>query len=151
MKHEDCLKDEELILHVYGELADDNTRQLHLAGCPFCAKRLASITHDLERLPPLAYKPDDFAATRMAARVSESIKQPKRSKLIPAIGVAVTASLVMIMPFMISPQAPVNQLAQSGPASTTNITIEESLPDIDFFEDIELLQDLDLLTQIEGV
>lgn len=151
MKSNNCLNDQDLILHFYGELAEDDTRKQHLASCPLCAERLCSLARELARLPSLDYEPDHFTSTRMAARVSEKTRQPDRKPLIAAISVAATATLMIVMTFILLPEHQVDQLAQAGPAVTTAIEIEDSMPDIDLLEDLELLQELELLTQIEGV
>ena len=132
-----CLNDQDLILHCYGELKDDSTQKLHLDNCPLCAKRLAFISNDLARLPALEYESNRFAGTRMAARVSEKIRQPKRNRLVPVIGIAVTATLAMVTAFIVSPQQQVNQLAHVESSALTNGMIEDSMPDIDFLEEFE--------------
>lgn len=151
MTNKDCLRNQELILAFYEEPSCDNVQRQHLANCPLCAKRMLALRADLARLPDLGYEPDRFANTRMAAVVAEKIRQPKRSKWLPAIGIATSATVALVMTFLFLPQPQVDQFAQTGPASNPNLAIEESMPDIDFLEDLEILQDLELLAQIEGV
>ena len=151
MTNKDCLRNQDLILAFYEEPSCENVQKQHLANCPICAEKLLALRADLAQLPDLDYAPDRFANTRMAAKVLEKIRRPKRSKLLPAIGIAASATVALVMTFLFLPQPQVDQFAQTGPASIPNIAIEDSMPDIDFLEDLEILQDLELLSQIEGV
>ena len=150
MKNKFCLSDQDLILHYYEELPDKNQAVLHLSDCTDCKERFTSLSNDMSALPDMAQPLDSLAGTRMAARVTEQLNQPRRS-WIPAIGASAIATCALVVSVAVwSPQ--------QEPEQTANLTISpltanlnEEMSDIDFLEDFELLKELELLSQIEGV
>ena len=150
MNSKDCLTEQELTLHFYGE--PDTSSSRHLAGCPRCAKRLAALTAELAALPNPDCTPDALAGVRMAARVKEKLAtRQQRKGWLPALGVGALAVLALTITFSRAPQPEPVQVTLASPAAATSMNLAEDMPDIDFLEDIELLQELELLAQIEGV
>jgi hypothetical protein len=152
MKRTDCISEQDLLLIHYGD-GDGDVYQLHLNGCAACRQRLEALRTDLARLPRLQPDIDDYAATRMAARLTEQLNSRKRHSWLPAAGAATVALAALVMtltwlPSQLSQPQPVNHLAA---APATDLMYEEDMPDIEFLEDLELLRDLDTLRQIEGV
>jgi len=151
MKNKNCLSEQDLILHFYGELPANDERLDHLADCPLCEECVSALSHDLAELPELSQEPDFAAGVRMAARVNERLNRRRRN-WIPALGAsAITAFALMITVFIWSPQNPRVQTTQSAPPALAIISLDEDMPEIDFLEDLELLKELELLSQIEGV
>jgi len=149
MKRKQCLSEQDLILHHYGELHANQEQTLHIAKCLLCKERLSALKHDLSKLPHLPHDPDAAAGARMAARVSEQLRG-RRRKWLPAIGASAVAACALLISISIwSPQKQLVETAQLTP--TTPLSLNEDMPDIDFLEDLELLQELELLSQIEGV
>ena len=149
MNSKDCLTEQDLTLHYYGEL--DTRRAGHLAGCQHCAERLALLTAALAVLPKPDCTADALAGVRMAARVKEKLTTRRRKIWLPALGAGAVAVLALTITFSRAPQPELAQVTLSAPAAVTSMSLEEDMPDIDFLEDIELLQELELLAQIEGV
>jgi hypothetical protein len=149
MNRKDCLTEQELTLHYYGEL--DDSRARHLAGCQHCTERRTVLTVELSALPTQDCTPDDLAGGRMAARVTEKLAARRRKNWLPALGVGAAAAIALTLTFSRAPQPELQQVSLSSPATATLTGLEEDLPDIDFLDDIELLKELDLLAQIEGV
>ena len=151
MKSTNCLSEQELILHYYKELPANRAEALHLSVCSSCQEHFASLSKDMANLPDTSHTADPLAGTRMVARVSEQLKQPRRSWL-PALGASATAVFTLIL--TVSIWSPQQELEQSAPLTTSELTANnlfEEMPDIDFLEDLELLRELELLRQIEGV
>jgi hypothetical protein len=149
MNSKDCLTEQDLTLHYYGEL-DENRRQ-HLAGCQRCTERLAVLTTELAGLPDPDCTPDALAGARMAARVGEQLAARRRKFWPPALGIGAAAALALTLTFSHTPQPEMQQMTLSLPAAAIPGGLEEDMPDIEFLDDIELLKELDLLAQIEGV
>ena len=149
MNSKDCLTEQDLTLHYYGEL--DESRRRHLTGCQRCTERLATLTAELAGLPIQDCTPDALAGARMAARVNEALTSRRRKSWLPALGAGAAAALALVIVFSQTPQPEMQQVTLSLPAAATSLGPETDLTDIDFLEDIELLKELDLLTQIEGV
>ena len=150
MKNRNCLSEEELTLHYYGELTAKG-KQEHLSGCPQCALRFSSLEKDLAKLPDLGHVPDALAGARMVARVGEQLNG-RRKRWLPALGASAVTAFALVA--TISLWSTPGGLQQSGlqPSQTPVMSsIEEEMPEIDFLEDFELLKDLELLSQIEGV
>ena len=84
MNSKDCLTEQDLTLHYYGEL--DESRRRHLAGCQRCTERLATLTAELAGLPIQDCTPDALAGARMAARVNEALTSRRRKSWLPALG-----------------------------------------------------------------
>ncbi|NIP53755.1 MAG: hypothetical protein GWN30_03760, partial [Gammaproteobacteria bacterium] len=141
--------DNDLTLHYYGELNDSS--QHHIKSCAACAERFETLRRDLDALPIQDCEPDELAATRMAARVTEKIKQPHRRLWLPALGATAAAALVLVVTFTSSPPPEVQPVAQVQPTPITAAELDEAMPDVDFLENLELIRDLELLAQIEGV
>lgn len=155
MNSKDCLTEQELTLHYYGEL--DEARHRHPADCEPCAQRLAALTAQLDRLPTPDCTPDAHAGVRMAARVGERLANRRRKSWLPALGAGAVATLALVLSLSLAPQpkmpqvTQVSQVTHSSPPPATLAGLEEDMPDIEFLDDIELLKELDLLAQIEGV
>lgn len=152
MKKTNCLNEQELLLYYYAELADMESTALHLADCPGCTVRLATLSRDLDQLPDPYREPGPVAATRMAARVSEQLRERRRSWL-PALGATAVAALALVASISLWPQQTPQQ-QPTRPATTSlaaTMNIDEDMPDLEFLEDFELLKNLELLSQIEGV
>jgi len=150
-----CLSEQDLILHYYGELAASGETARHLAICPLCSERLTALGDDLAKLPDFSPEPGPVAGVRMAARVNEQLSGNRRS-WIPALGASAAAVFALVITFSIwSPQEEPLQTIQTAqtltPPSMAIMNLHEEMPDIEFIEDLELLKELDLLSQIEGV
>ena len=149
MNSKDCLSEQELTLHYYGE--HDDSRGRHLADCQRCTQRLTTLTAQLDQLPKPDCTPDALAGVRMAARVREQLTTRRRRKWLPVLGAGAVAAIALVLTFSPAPQPERQQVALSSPAAATLTGLEEDMPDIEFLDDIELLKELDLLAQIEGV
>jgi hypothetical protein len=150
MKNKFCLSEQDLILHYYEERPTSSKEASHLAECSVCKERLASLSKDLSALPDLTQDVDSLAGTRMAARVTEQLNQPRRS-WIPAIGASAIATCALVVSVAVwSPQQELEQTANLA-ISPLTANLNEEMSDIDFLEDFELLKELELLSQIEGV
>ena len=150
MNNKHCLSEQDLILHYYQEFSESSAESLHLANCPACKERLNALIMEMAALPDLPEVIDPHAATRMAARVSEQLKRP-RKKWLPAIGTTAIASVALALAITLwSPQQELLQTSSitSGPLADN---LDGEMSDIDFLEDLELLKELELLSQIEGV
>jgi len=151
MKQTDCLNEQDLTLHHYGELPDMESRARHVAGCPPCSERLDALRRDLALLPTLACEPVPATGTRIAARVGERLNR-RRSNWLPALGASAVAAFALVATLVFwSPQPQPQRLPQRSTAALATIDIHEDMPDIDFLEDLDLLRDLELLRQLEGV
>ena len=156
MTNKNCLSEEDLTLHYYGELSAMSEQMQHLTSCALCKNRLTELSRDLDQLPELISEPDFAAGTRMAARVSERLNR-RRKHWIPALGASAVASFALLITITNwSPQPTLRQTASLQTAQVTTapvatVVFDEEMPEIDFFEELELLQELDLLYQIEGV
>lgn len=150
MNTKTCLTEQDLILYYYKELPSTSKQALHLADCAYCQERLTTLDKEMAVLPQLAQAVDQHAATRMAARVTEQLKRPRRN-WVPAIGTSAIAALTLVL--SISFWSPQQKLEQTAQVTTSPLAanLDEEMPDIDFLEDLELLKELELLSQIEGV
>ena len=150
MNNKHCLNEQDLILHYYQEFSETSAETLHLAICPECEERLNALSRELAALPDLPEVIDPHAATRMAARVSEQLKRPRKNWL-PAIGTTAIASVVLALTITFwSPQQELPQISSITTAPLAD-NLDQEMSDIDFLEDLELLKELELLSQIEGV
>jgi predicted anti-sigma-YlaC factor YlaD len=151
MKDKNCLSEQDLILHYYGELTAISEQFRHLDECPLCAKRFAALSNDLRKLPTMAHEADFASGTRMVARVNEQLRRRRKSWL-PALGASAAAGLALVVTISIwTPQTELAQTAQLTKSSITTMSLNEDMPDIDFLDELELLQELELLSLIEGV
>jgi len=151
MKSTNCLSEQDLILYYYNELSPDSIPAKHVADCPLCAERFATLSSELAHLPDMTFKPDHAAGTRMAARVNERLQARHRNWL-PALAASVVATVALVITiYNWSPQNQQIQTAQLANSSVTTVNFNDDMPDIDFLEDLEVLKDLDVLRQIEGV
>lgn len=110
------LREDDLILHVYGE--DGGAAAAHLAECAECAAALASLRADLEALkPPATPEPGDGFEAALWRRVESRL--PKRSvRWKPwAGGLAIAASLVLA--FWLGQRTPISTPAP--PASIQEV------------------------------
>lgn len=150
MNNKNCLSEQDLLLHYYQELAVTSEEILHLANCPDCEERFISLSKELAAFPDLTQEIGPYAGTRMAARVSERLKSPRKNWL-SAIGTTAIVGVVLLLAITFwSPQEQPQLTTRGNPALLAdNPGLEMS--DIDFLEDLELLQELELLSQIEGV
>ena len=149
MNNKHCLNEQDLILHYYQEFSETSAETLHLAICPECEERLNALSRELAALPDLPEVIDPHAATRMAARVSEQLKRPRKNWL-PAIGTTAIASVALALAVTLwSPQQERPQTSRITSAPQAD-NLEGEMSDIDFLEDLELLKELDFLSQIEG-
>lgn len=150
MNNRNCLSEQDLILHYYQEVPATSAGTLHLANCPECKQRLNSLRKEMAALPALKQEIDPHAGTRMAARVSEQLKRP-RKRWLQAIGTTAIAGATLALAITLwSPQETPQRTNRDNLASLQE-TSEQEMSDIDFFEDLELLKELELLSQIEGV
>lgn len=152
MKNTNCLGDQDLTLHYYGEIPPSAPELQHFNDCRSCQERFAALRQDLDALPNLSQVADPAAGTRMAARVSERLAR-RRIVWLPVVGGAAVAAVALVVTLSIWPSQPDLQ-PQPQPVQTAannTVSLEESMPDIDFLNDIELLKELELLRQIEGV
>jgi len=151
MKNTDCLSEQDLTLHYYGEIPADSPELEHLSSCQNCLVRYDALQKDLKSLPVLTDEADSAAGTRMAARVSERLNQRKTNWL-PILGGSAAAAVALVVTLAIWPAQP-NAPVQTQPVQTASHTmgLENDMPDIDFLNDLELLKELELLRQIEGV
>jgi len=150
MKNTECLSEQDLTLHFYGELPADGDQVRHLVHCPHCTNRFAVLSEDLEHFPKLTLDPDYAAGTRMAARVSERLKAPRR-KWLPAIAASTVATIALAVTIYNWEQKQEIQTVQLTTPALSAMTLNEDMPDIEFLDDLEVLKDLELLRQIEGV
>lgn len=146
-----CLNEQELTLHYYGELPEDNRQRMHLAGCPQCTERFIALSRDLAQLPVLDYPVHPATSTRLAARVIDQAHKPRR-RWLPAISATAVSVCVLALSFVVwSPQDNLPQTAQTVVSAPATINFDEEMPDIEFLENMDLLLELDLLSQVEGV
>jgi hypothetical protein len=151
MKNKNCLSEQDLTLHYYGELPAHDEQARHLADCLLCRKRFSALSHDLAKLPELHHEPDSAAGTRMSARVMEQLNRPRRN-WIPALGASAIAAVALVVTLANwSPQSQQLQTVQQTTQALATLNFSEDMPDIDFFEELELLKELEILSQIEGV
>ena len=150
MNNKHCLNEQDLVLHYYQEFSESSAESLHLANCPECKERLNALSRVMAALPDLPEVIDAHAATRMAARVSEQLKRP-RKKWLPAIGTTAVASVALAL--AITLWSPQQELLQTSSITSEPLadSLDGEMSDIDFLEDLELLKELELLSQIEGV
>ena len=150
MNNKHCLSEQDLILHYYQEFSATSVETTHLTNCPECEQRLNALRTDMAALPDLPEGIDPHAATRMAARVSEQLKRPRKNWL-PAIGTTAVASMALALAITFwSPQQELPQISSITIAPLAD-NLDQEMSDIDFLEDLELLKELELLSQIEGV
>ena len=150
MNNKHCLNEQDLILHYYQEFSETSSETLHLASCPECEERLNALSRELAALPDLPEVIDPHAATRMAARVSEQLKRPRKNWL-PAIGTTAIACVALALAVTLwSPQQELPQISSITTAPLAD-NLDGEMSDIDFLEDLELLKELEFLSQIEGV
>lgn len=151
MNKRDCLSEQDLVLHYYGELPAQGEPLRHLEGCDLCRERFAALREDLSRLPELDLAPDAATGTRMAARVNEQLHSRRRTWR-PALGASAAAACALVVTLYVwAPQGQQSQVSPANAPSLATLNMEEDMPDIEFLEDLELLQELELLSQIEGV
>jgi len=151
MKNTNCLSEQDLILHYYNELPPESIQVRHVADCPTCTKRFATLSNELAHFPDMTFKPDHAAGTRMAARVNERL-QGRRRNWLPALAASAVATIALVITiYGWSPEKQQIQTAQLANPAVTAMNFNDDMPDIDFLEDLEVLRDLDLLRQIEGV
>lgn len=151
MKNANCLSDQDLTLHYYGEIPSASPELQHLDNCHLCQQRFTALQRDMAALPTLAGEVDPAAGTRMAARVSEQLSRRQSLRWLPVIGgAAVAAALVITLVIWPAQPEPRLQLQPVQTAANTP-SLDTDMPDIDFLNDLELLKELDLLRQIEGV
>lgn len=151
MKNSNCLSEQNLILHYYGDLPENKSQTRHLTNCPQCQNRLATLSNDLAKLPNLDYEPDYAIDIRMAARVSEQLNGRQRN-WIPVLGASIATTVALVITISIwSPQDDLGQTSEFKTPPLAAIDLNADLPDIDFLDELELLQELELLSQIEGV
>ena len=150
MNNKHCLNEQDLILHYYQEFSETSAETLHLAICPECEERLNVLRREMGDLPDLPEAVDPHAATRIAARVSEQLKRPRKNWL-PAIGTTAIASVALAL--AVTLWSPQQELPQTSSITSVPLAdnLEGEMSDIDFLEDLELLKELDFLSQIEGV
>ena len=150
MNNKHCLSGQDLVLHYYQEFSESSAESLHLAKCPACKERLNALSREMAALPDLPKVIDPHVATRMAARVSEQLKRP-RKKWLPAIGTTAIASVALAL--AITLWSPQQELLQTSSITSEPLadSLDGEMSDIDFLEDLELLKELELLSQIEGV
>ena len=150
MNNKHCLSEQDLVLHYYQEFSESSAETLHLANCPECEQRLNALSREMAALPDLSEVIDPHAATRMAARVSEQLKRPRKNWL-PAIGTTAIASVALAL--AVTLWTPQQELPQTSSITSVPLAdnLEGEMSDIDFLEDLELLKELELLSQIEGV
>ena len=150
MNNKHCLSEQDLILHYYQEFSATSVETTHLTNCPECEQRLNALRTDMAALPDLPEGIDPHAATRMAARVSEQLKRPRKSWL-PAIGTTAIAGMALALAITLwTPQQELPQISSITTAPLAD-NLDQEMSDIDFLEDLELLKELELLSQIEGV
>jgi len=146
-----CLKEQDLTLLYYGELAESSHQAQHINKCSGCREKLAKLSHELDRLPRLNVSVHPATATRMAARVNEHLQRPKR-RWMPNTGTLVVSACALIATLIVwSPQQELPQTTQLTVTTSASLSLEEQMPDIDFLEDMDLLMELDLISQVEGV
>ncbi len=151
MKNKNCLSEQDLILHYYGELSANDVQAHHLADCLLCREHLSALSRDLANFPELPHRLDAAAGTRMAARVSERLNRRSRN-WIPALGASLATAVALLITLSIwSPMSQQKKTVQYPVQPLTVASLNEDMPDIDFIEDLELLKELELLSQIEGV
>ena len=150
MTNKHCLSEQDLVLHYYQEFSETSAESLHLANCPECEKRLTALSREMAALPDLPEVIDPHAEIRMAARVSEQLKRP-RKKWLPAIGTTAIASVALAL--AVTLWSPQQELLQTSSITSEPLAdnLDGEMSDIDFLEDLELLKELELLSQIEGV
>ena len=150
MKNKNCLSEQDLVLHYYGELPTKGEQVRHIDSCPLCKQRFEALGNDLEKLPNLAYETDFASGTRMAARVNEELN--RRRNWVPALGASTVAAVALVAAMFIwTPQTKLEQPTQMTNSSYATMSLNEDMPDIDFLDELELLKELELLSQIEGV
>ena len=150
MNNKHCLSEQDLVLRYYQEFSESSAETLHLANCPECEERLNALSREMAALPDLPEVIYPHAATRIAARVSEQLKRPRKSWL-PAIGTSAIAGVALTL--AITLWSPQQQLTPTSSITSVPLAdnLEGEMSDIDFLEDLELLKELELLSQIEGV
>lgn len=150
MNNKHCLNEQDLTLLYYQELTETSSESQHLASCPKCQTRLNALRSEMSELPVWPEDIDPHTATRMAARVSEQLKRPRKS-WVPAVGTTAIAGVALAFAITLwSPQKELPQTSMSQVAPLTENPGEE-MSDIDFLDDLELLKELEFLSQIEGV
>ena len=101
MNSKDCLTEQELTLHYYGEL--DASRSRHLADCQQCTEHLGALTTELAGLPRPDCTADALAGVRMAARVTEQLTNRRRRRWLPALGAGAVAALALVDNLLLQP------------------------------------------------
>ena len=123
MNNKHCLSEQDLILHYYQEFSESSAESLHLAICTECEKRLNSLRREMASLPELPGVIDAHVATRMAARVSEQLKRP-RKKWLPAIGTTAIASVALAL--AVTLWSPQQELQKTTFVTTTTLADNDS-------------------------
>jgi predicted anti-sigma-YlaC factor YlaD len=151
MRNPDCLSEQDLTLHFYGELPADGDQVRHLADCPQCTSRFAALADDLEQFPNLDLKPDYAAGTRMAASVAERLRSRRRKSRFRALAVSTVVTVALAITIYSWEHRQEVQTVQLTTPALSSMTLNEDMPDIEFLDDLEVLNNLELLRQIEGV
>lgn len=149
MRQSDCLSEQDLTLLHYGEAPDtlslEAARQ-HLSSCPDCSELSRCLSRDLNSLPTFEPELATHNATRLAARVVDSL--PRRRSLLPAIaGAFSTAAIIFAVTIWTPEPQVVHNVAIQPP-----VAIEQpAVPEVDLLENLELLKEFDTLSEIVGV
>ena len=152
MKSKDCLTEQELIFFYYGEsLNNEKALTDHLTDCESCQQRLANLSKDLGRLPPLDCQADDHAGTRLAARLQERLSRSRPNFWLPAAGISIVAGLLIFLNVSSPPPSVSPQISAQMPGTEYGLDVTVDPPEIEFLEHLELLHELDVLAQLEGV
>ena len=149
MKKSICLSDQDLTLLHYGETPVDMalaTAGRHLTDCAACRARQQDLERSLARLPKLEREFGSHHATRMAARVTDRLAR-RRSPL-PALATVLTAAVVV---FVVGIWTPQPQVLHNSSTQQQAAVQQETPPEVDLLENLELLKELDTLSEIAGV
>lgn len=149
MKKSTCLSDQDLTLLHYGEHPvgmDLEPARRHLGDCAACRTRQLHLQRSLALLPKIEPEFDPHHATRMAARVSERLA--RRRSPVPALATVLTAAVVV---FAVGIWTPQPQVLHNSSISQQAEVRQETPPDVDLLENLELLKELDTLAEIAGV
>ena len=139
-----CCK-EDLLLYYYGELADQQRRELekHLAACESCDQEWQQLQRSLKAMTLPTIELGSAETKRFAARVAERAQRPRRGKLW-LWGGALTACTVLALSLIARPPG----IAPDQGASL--VADAAMVQELDLLQNMELLEELDLLQGLEG-
>ncbi len=150
MTNKHCLSEQQLALYVFGELPGEQHRRAdaHLADCPDCRRRQASLAEVRARLPRDEMELSAAEERQFAARVAAAAQRRKAGSRLQAWGAAATAVAAGAIALAIfTPDNVTFERAQQSRQQLAEIDLVEHM---EMLEELELLEMMELLEMLEG-